>query len=72
MAGSEQNTTSSLSDTDNMAGSRGAENSILTDQKLLDTICSTNLCNELDHLRIPVSAISAYNQESTFSTFGDG
>ena len=45
---------------------------MLADQKLLDTIRSTDLCDELDHFRIPVSAITTNDEERAFDTFGNG
>ncbi len=55
-----------------MTGSRGAQNTTLTDQELLDTICSTNFCNQLDNLGVPVSSITTNDQEAVLDTFWDG
>lgn len=72
MAGSEQDTTGSFSLADKMAGSWGTEDAVLADQKLLDAICSTDLCNCLYDLRVVVATVTANNEEGTLNTFGNG
>lgn len=59
----EQDTTSGLSQTDNMAGSGSRKDTVLTDQKLLDAVSSTNLGDELDNFRVPVAAVTTNDQE---------
>lgn len=72
MAGSEQDTTGSFSLADKMAGSWGTEDAVLSDQELLDTICSTDLCNCLNDLRVVVATVTANNEERTLNAFGNG
>ena len=72
VASSEQNTTGSPSFTNNMTGSRGTQDTVLTDQQLLDTISSTNLSNQLHNLGIVVSSISSNDQETPLSALWNG
>lgn len=72
MAGSEQDTTGSFSLANKMASSRGTEDAVLADQKLLDAICSTNLCDGLYDFRVVVATVTANNEEGTLHTFGNG
>jgi hypothetical protein len=44
---------------------------MLADQKLLDTVGSSNLGNQLNDLRVPVSSITANDQEASLNTFWD-
>lgn len=46
-----------------MASSRSGEDTILTDQKLLDAVSSTNLSDELDNFRVPVAAVTTNDEE---------
>ena len=72
VTGGQEDTTSSFSDADNVTGSGSAENAILTDDQLLDAICSTNLCNQLADLRVPKSSITTNDKERAIYTFGYG
>ena len=72
VTGCEEDATGCLPNTDDMAGSRSTENAILADEQLLDTICSPNLCNKLDDLWVPVSAVTTNDKEGTLYTFRDG
>lgn len=63
VAGGEQDAASRLSKTDDMAGGRCRQDTVLADQELLDAVSSTNLGNELDNFRVPVAAISANDKE---------
>lgn len=72
MTRSQQNASSRLALTDDMASRRGAEDAILADQQLLDTVRSSNLRDKLDDLWIPVATVTANDEESTLSAFGDG
>jgi hypothetical protein len=71
VTGGEQDTTSGLPDPDNMAGSRSAENTILADQQLLHAIGSTDLCDLLGDLGVPVTAISSNDEEGTLRALRD-
>lgn len=63
MAGGEQNTARSLSQSDDMTGCRCGENAVLTDEELLDAIRSTDLGDQLDDLWIPEATITADDEE---------
>lgn len=68
----EENTASSLPNSDDMAGSRRTQDSILTDEQFLDTVCGTNLCNQLDHLWIPISSITTNDKKRALYAFRNG
>jgi hypothetical protein len=72
VTGSQQDTTSGLSHTDQVAGGRGAEDAILADQELLDTVGSADFGNLLDNLGVIVATITTNDKESSFSTLRDG
>lgn len=63
VAGSQKNTASGLPLADDMAGSRCGQNAVLADEQLLDTVCGTDLCDQLDDLGVPVPAVTTNNQE---------
>lgn len=63
MAGSQEDTASGLAFPDDVAGSRGRQDTILTDQELLDTVCGTNLCTQLHNLGVVESAITTNDKE---------
>lgn len=63
MTGRQKNTTSSLAKADDMASSRGRQNTVLADEELLDTVGSADLGNQLDNLGVPVAAITADDEE---------
>lgn len=69
MTGSQQNATSSFALSDDMTGCWCAQDTILTDQKLLDSVRSSNLGYQLDNLGVPVSAITADDQEASLDAF---
>jgi hypothetical protein len=71
VAGRQEDATRRLPYPDDVAGSRGAENAILSDQKLLDSVCGTNLGNKLGNLGIPVTTITTNDQERALGAFGD-
>lgn len=68
---SQKNTTGSFTLANDMTGSRCAQDAILADQQLLDTICSTDLGNQLHNLWIPVSSITTNDQEAVLDTLWD-
>ena len=49
---------------------RCAQDTILSDEELLDSICSTNLGYELHYFRVVVSSISTDDKKAVFCTFG--
>ena len=67
VTGGEQDTTSSLPDPDDMAGSRSTKNTILTDQQLLDTVGCADFGDLLCDLRVPVTTVTTNNEESTLN-----
>ncbi len=67
----QENSASGLSLADNVRCSWSAENAILADQQLLDTIRSSNLSNELDNFWVPVSSITTNDEESSLSSLRD-
>jgi hypothetical protein len=70
--GGQQDTTSGLADADDMRGSGGAENAILANDELLDTVCGANLCNGLGDLGVPVTAVTTNDEGRVLDTLGDG
>lgn len=58
VAGSQEDTSSSLAKTDNMASSGSRKDTVLADDELLDAVCSTNLGNKLDNLGVPVATVA--------------
>jgi len=60
---SQKDTSGGLLDTDDVRGSRGAENAILSNDELLDTVCSTDLCNQLRNLGVVVTSITTDDEE---------
>lgn len=66
MAGSEEDTTGSLVDADDMAGGGGRQDTVLADEELLDTVGGTNLGNQLDDLGVPVTAVTANDEEGSW------
>lgn len=69
MTGSKKDTTSSLALSNDMTSCRSTQDTILTDQELLDTVSCTNLRNQLYDFRVPVSTITTDNQEASFNAF---
>jgi hypothetical protein len=72
VTGGEQDTAGGFADADDMAGSRSAENAMLSDDQFLDSICSTDLCNQLRDLWVPIPSITTNDKERSFYTFGYG
>lgn len=69
MASSKQDATCSFSLANDMTCRRCAENAVLTNQQLLDTICSTDFGNELADFGVVESPVAADDQERAFNTF---
>lgn len=67
VAGSQEDTSSSLADADDMAGSRSREDTILADDKLLDSVCGTNLGNELDGLGVEVATVTTNDEVGAYN-----
>lgn len=54
-----------------MTGGRRAQYAILPDQNLLDSICSTNLSNQLYHLWVVESSVSSNDEEAALCALGN-
>ena len=52
-----------------MTSCGSTQDTVLADQKLLHTVGSSNLGNQLHNLWVPVPAITTNNQEAIFDTF---
>lgn len=46
-----------------MAGGGCGQDAVLANEQLLDTVCGTDLCDQLNDLRVPISAITTNDQE---------
>jgi hypothetical protein len=46
-----------------MAGGGCAENAVLSDQELLDTVCGTDLGDQLSDFWVPVTTITSNDEE---------
>ena len=55
-----------------MAGSWGAENTILTNDEFLDAISCTDFGDELCDLGVPVSAVATNDQSAVLNALRDG
>lgn len=71
MTCSEQNATSCFSLPDNVTGSWCTQDSILSNQKLLDTICRANLSYQLHDFWVVEASISPNDQKATLRTLGN-
>ena len=72
MTGREQDTTRSLALPDDMTRSRCTQYTILPNQQLLHSICSTDFGNQLHDLGVVVASISSNDQEAALNAFGNG
>lgn len=61
----------SFSLSNDVTGSWRAEDSVLADEKLLHSVCSANLGDQLHDLRVVESSISTNDEETTFCAFRD-
>jgi hypothetical protein len=48
------------------------QDSVLTNENLLDAVCGSDLCDHLHHLGVVVTAVTADNEECILSSLGDG
>jgi len=55
-----------------MTGGRRAHDTVLSKQQLVDTVGSTDLCDQLHDLGVPVAPISSDNKVAVLDTFWDG
>jgi hypothetical protein len=72
VTGGQENTTSCLSHTDQVAGRRSTHDTILADQQLLDTVGGTDLGDLGDHLRVVKTTITTNDQEGVLNALGNG
>jgi hypothetical protein len=63
VTGSEKDTSRGFTLANDMAGCWRRKNAILTDQKLLRAIGSSNLCNQLNNLGIPEATVTTDDEE---------
>jgi hypothetical protein len=71
MTRGQQDTTSCLHLSDDMACSRRAENAMLPNNEFFDAIRCTDFCDQLHHFWVVVSPISTNDEECALNTFGD-
>lgn len=71
MASSQEDTTRGLPLSNDVTRSRCTQNPILSDQELLDTVCRSNLGNQLYHLGIVISPISSDDEKATLDALGN-
>lgn len=67
MTSGEEDTASGLPYPDDVAGSRSTEDTVLTDQQLLNAICCTDLGDLLGDLRVPETTVTTNDEESALS-----
>jgi hypothetical protein len=72
VAGRQQDTTGSFPYPNDVAGCGCAEDAILTDQQLLDTVGGTNLGDQLSDLWVPVTPVTANDENRAVNTLRDG
>lgn len=72
VAGCKQNTTGGFPDANEVAGGRGAHDTVLADEQLLDAVSGTNFSNQLSDLWVVVAAITANDEERAIDALGDG
>lgn len=71
MAGSKEDTARGIAFPNNVAGSRGTQNAILSDQQFFHSVCSSDLGNQLHCFRVVVTPISSDNQETALDALGN-
>jgi hypothetical protein len=72
VTGSQQDAARRLAYPDDMAGGRSAQDAVLTDQQLLNSVRGTNLGDQLGDFRVPVAAIAADDEERVLDALRDG
>ena len=71
MAGREKNPSRGLLLPDDMASRRGTQDAILTQQNLPNSICRSNLGNQLNDFWIVETTISSDDEEAALGALGD-
>jgi hypothetical protein len=72
VAGRQQDAAGSFPYPNDVAGCGCAEDAILTDKQLLDTVGGTNLGNQLSNLGVPVAAITANDEDGAVDALRNG
>jgi hypothetical protein len=72
VAGRQQDATGSFPYPNDVAGCGCAEDAILTDQQLLDTVGGTDLGDQLSDLWVPVAAITSNDENGAVDALGNG
>jgi hypothetical protein len=72
VAGRQQDAAGSFPYPNDVAGCGCAEDAILTDQQLLDTVGGTNLGDQLSDLWVPVAAITANDEDGAVDALRNG
>jgi hypothetical protein len=65
VAGSQEDTSGSLAKTNDMRSGRRGQDTILSDEQLLNAVGSANLGNQLNDLGVVVTAIASNDEEGT-------
>lgn len=63
VTGSQKNTTSRLPLADDMTGSWCGQNTVLTDEELLDAVSGTNLGDQLNDLGVPETTVTTNDEK---------
>jgi hypothetical protein len=72
VAGRQQDTAGSFPYPNDVAGCGCAEDAILTDKQLLDTIGGTDLGNQLSDFWVPVTSVTANHENRSVNTLRNG
>ena len=72
MAGGEKDASRRFALANDVAGSRCAQDTVMSDQDLPHAIGCSNLGNQLDHLGVVVPAIPSDNEEASICALWDG
>jgi hypothetical protein len=72
VAGGQKDTASGFAYPDDVTGCGCAENTVLADQELLDTVSGTNLGDQLSDLGVPVTTVTTDNEGWARYALGDG
>lgn len=72
MGGRQEDPAGRVDGPDDVAGGGSAEDAVVADDELLDTVGGADLCNQLQHLWVPVPAIAADDEGGVLGALGDG
>jgi hypothetical protein len=71
VGGSQQDSSGGTSLADDVRSSGSRQDSVLTNENLLHSVCGCNLGDNLDSLAVVVTSVSTNNEESTLSSLRD-